>query len=365
VSTSCPGSCTSRNRLLAPVLALLWLSACGGAAPVATGTPASAQAKPEREQVTALYGTTSGSSAAMWLAGEKGFFQRHGLTVDVRYAESNATTAALLAGEAQFAQGDGGSALGAYVSGVPMKIIAVLNKRNSYAIVARPEIKSPEDLRGKSLAIARPGDTSDISAHMALRPYGLSPGTDLTSRSVGNSAPRLAALLSGSVAAAVLSEAFVDQAVSQGMHVLVNLEKAQIPYMATAVEIIDSFGKANLHTTMAYLKGLIEGERFFADESNKAEVLPILARYFKTKPDDPSVEDNYRFYHQRLVHDIYPDKDGADTTLEALRAIDSSRYASVSSEAIIDGSYMARIRDSGFQKQVWSQVDSSAEPRRP
>lgn len=329
------------------------LVACGGAPP--SPSRSAVDGKPERDRVVAITGTTSASSAAMWIAGEKGLFSKYGLNVDVRYAESTATTAALVAGEAQFAQGDGPSALAAHTSGVPMKIIAVLNKHNSYSIVTRPEIKTPADLKGKVLAIAKSGDTSDISAHIALRPYGLQVGTDVTELSVGNSAPRLAALLSGQVAGAVLSEAFVDQAVLNGMHVLISLEQAQIPYMATAVEVIDSFAKANPNATIAYLKGLIQGERFFADESNKAESLVVLAKHLKAKPTDPAVEDNYRFYHNRLVHDITPEKDGADTALEALKAIDPGRYSNISSDVIIDASFMTSIRASGFQKSVWGE----------
>ncbi|HLG70241.1 MAG TPA: ABC transporter substrate-binding protein [Chloroflexota bacterium] len=345
-----------RRALLSGFLGLV-LAACGGA-PAAGGSASagpSTGGKPERDHVVAMTGTTSGSSAAMWIAGEEGLFQKHGLNVDVRYAESTVTTAALVSGEAQFAQGDGPSALAANVSGVPMKIVAVLNKHNSYSIVTRPDIKTPAALKGKVIAIAKSGDTSDISAHIALKPYGLQVGTDVGELSVGNSAPRLAALLSGQVAGAVLSEAFVDQAVANGMHVLISLEQAQIPYMATAVEVIDSFAKANPNTVIAYLEGLIEGERFFSDPANKPESMAILAKYLKAKPTDPAVEGNYTFYHDRLVHDITPEKAGADTALDALKAIDPARYANVSSDVIIDGSFMEEITKSGFQKKVWGE----------
>jgi len=84
-------------------------------------------------------------------------------------------------------------------------------------------------------------------------------------------------------------------------------------------------------------------------------VLAILGRYLKAKPDDPAVESNYSFYHNRLAHDPYPDKDGADTALDALKSIDPARYANVSSDAILDGSFMTTIRNSGFLKTVWGE----------
>ena len=51
---------------------------------------------------------------------------------------------------------------------------------------------------------------------------------------VGNSPTRLSALLTGQVAAALLAEAFVDQAVAQGMRVLISLEKEDRPYLTAA-----------------------------------------------------------------------------------------------------------------------------------
>src|SRR5262249_22664769 len=129
----------------------------------------------------------------------------------------------------------------AHVSGGAIKVVATLNKANSYSIVSRPDINSPAEMKGKLLAVAKPGDTSDISARIAFKSYNLQVGPDVPILSVGNSAPRLAALLSGQVAAAVLSEAFVDQAVASGMRVLISLEKSKIPYMATAVQVAEPF----------------------------------------------------------------------------------------------------------------------------
>ena len=139
------------------------------------------------------------------------------------------------------------------------------------------------------------------------------------------------------------------------MRVLISLERSKIPYMATAVQVSDTFAKANPNTVVAYLKGLIEGEKFFATEASKAESMAVLAKYLKSKPDDPTVADNYRFYHDRLAHDIYPDEDGADTALEAMKAIDPARFGNLTSDVIIDGSYMDAIRRSGFQKSVWGE----------
>jgi len=347
------------RKLTVCLAALILLAGCGGAASPASppsGGPAAAKAATlERSQVASAYATTTGTTAPLWLAAEKGLFQKYGLTVTPQYAETSAVNASLLSGEVQLALGDAPSVLAADVAGASLKLIGAVNKSNPYSIVVRPDIKTAADLKGKSLALAKPGDTADVSARMALKPLGIQIGTDVTALSVGNSGPRLAALLSGQVAGAILSEGFVDQAVSQGMHVLVSLEKANIPYIALGVVVTDSFAKSSPNTITAYLKGFIEGVKFFSDENNKVESKAILASYLKTKPDDKVVEDSYAAYHNRVAHDPFPDKEGVDSALDALKTIDPGRYSSMSSESVLDTSFMTAIRASGFLKTVWGE----------
>ncbi len=191
--------------------------------------------RPERPHIRVIYGSVSGSMTPLWLADEWGLFPKHGLTVEVQYAESTVGIAALVAGEAQLAVNEGATVARAIAAGSPLRIVATFNKLNPYAVVSRPEIRTPADLRGKAIALLRPGDTTDISARLALAPHGIVVGDDVQPLQSGNSPTRLAALLTGRVDAALLSEAFVEQAVAQGMHVLVSLDRERVPYISTGV----------------------------------------------------------------------------------------------------------------------------------
>lgn len=335
--------------------------AAEGAAPPSADTAApsgGAQAPatvPERSEFRVLYGSVTGSMTPLWLAVEKGLFERYGLRPEVDYAESTVGTTAVSVGDAQLNVNEGVSATRAIAAGSPLKIIAYFNKRNPYSIVARPEIVTPADLRGKAIALLRPGDTTDVSARIALKPRGIVLGEDVQPLSAGNSPSRLAALLSGQVAAALLSEAFVDQAVGQGMHVLISLEKEQLPYISTGVLINTSFGRESPNTVVAFLKAMIEGTHLMADPANRDEVLPVMARKLKLDPADPAVADAYDFYRERLARDPYPDREGAETILDALRSIEPEIFASATPEQMLDPSYMAAIRASGFLESVWGQ----------
>ena len=68
-----------------------------------------------------------------------------------------------------------------------------------------PEIKRPEDLRGKRIGISRYGSLTDIILREGLRQYKLNPEKDVVILQVGGEGPRLAALKAGAVDGAMLS----------------------------------------------------------------------------------------------------------------------------------------------------------------
>jgi ABC-type nitrate/sulfonate/bicarbonate transport system substrate-binding protein len=308
---------------------------------------------PEREHIRVMYGSVSGSMAPLWIADDKQLFKKYGLTVDVQYAETTIGASALVSGDAQFNINDGVSGFHAIAAGSPIRMVATFGTKNNYAIVVRPEITRPGDLRGKTIAVLRPGDTTDVSARIGLKPYGLRLGEDVQPLQVGNSPTRLSALLTGQVAAALLAEAFVDQAVAQGMRLLISLEKEDRPYLTTVVLMPTQFGRANPNTVQAFLKTMIEATKFYADPANRAEVLPLMARQLKLDASDPTVADAYEYFHVRLKRDPTPDRDGAEAILDALRGIDPAVYQTLTVDDVFDSSYMNTLVASGFVQAVY------------
>src|SRR5262249_19200632 len=84
-----------------------------------------------------------------------------------------------IAGEIQLVHGTGVSASGAILAGADLKIVASSLNRLLGFIYARPEIKSPEQLKGKKLGVSRFGTLSDTGASIFLERFGLKRGTDV------------------------------------------------------------------------------------------------------------------------------------------------------------------------------------------
>lgn len=78
-------------------------------------------------------------------------------------------TAALMAGENDAAIVGPGRLLGAGTGGADLIGVAIFFQKLDYRLNVRPEIKKPEDLRGKKITISDPGATSHPVTMLALQ----------------------------------------------------------------------------------------------------------------------------------------------------------------------------------------------------
>src|SRR5574342_905828 len=97
---------------------------------------------------------------------------------------------AMLAGDLRLGNTGSGSAIQARAKGADTVIILSVMPTLPFQVVARPEIKKPEDLRGKKFAISTFGSTTDFSARYFLEKVGLKAGKDVAVLQVGGESTR-------------------------------------------------------------------------------------------------------------------------------------------------------------------------------
>src|SRR5215470_20191944 len=131
------------------------------------------------ESIKLGYAALSGAHVAAWMAKEGGYFSKYGIEAELIYIPAVAATQALIAGEIQLAQTTGVSTSGAILAGADVRIVASSLNRIVGFIYARPEIKTPEQLKGKKLGVSRFGTVSDTGATIFLERFGLKRGTDV------------------------------------------------------------------------------------------------------------------------------------------------------------------------------------------
>lgn len=160
------------------------------------------------------------------VANEKGFFDKENLKVQlITFRGTNLMLTALLAGELDYA-----TILpfltGAASRGLPVRILGAVTKSSSYFMVARPEIENVKALRGKKLGINSFGSSADYAAYAAVSRSGIDANRDLTIVAIGGGTPeRLAAVVSGSIDATVVTSPAEYAAEKQGLRVIMSAQE--------------------------------------------------------------------------------------------------------------------------------------------
>jgi ABC-type nitrate/sulfonate/bicarbonate transport system substrate-binding protein len=117
----------------------------------------------------------AGSQAVPWITKEANLFEKHGLDTTLIYLDGGSRAIqVLLSGDVPIVQGGGNSPVAARLRGGDVTLIAGIVNVLAYSLIVHPDIKRPEDLRGKKLAISRYGSNSDYATRKILIKWDLS-----------------------------------------------------------------------------------------------------------------------------------------------------------------------------------------------
>ena len=124
------------------------------------------------DKVVISYSSRSYAFLPAQVAVAKGFFKDENLEPLLIQMRSQVTVPALVSGEVQFTLSFG-NIIGSAMQGMPFKILAVLTDKPLHSVVARPEIKTINDLRGKRIGTQRIGGSDHLAAEAILQAKGL------------------------------------------------------------------------------------------------------------------------------------------------------------------------------------------------
>ena len=140
---------------------------------------------------------------------KNGYFDAADIKIDLVFAQSNASVIQqLAAGSYNIAPSAGMvDPIRAIDKGAPVALVRIVIQAPPYALLAKPEIKSIEDLKGKTIIIGGAKDITRIFTERMLAPHGLKSG-DYDYVFAGATSARFSALKSGAVDAALLTMPF-------------------------------------------------------------------------------------------------------------------------------------------------------------
>jgi NitT/TauT family transport system substrate-binding protein len=240
----------------------------------------------------------SGQFMTFPLAQKTGFLKEEGIEAEIIRVTGGAGSAALSSGDLDYGTG---MSVGGAMTGLPVKVVACFVPAPVLALVARPEVKSVQELKGKTVGISTFGGVSIFAARVMAKHFGLDPDKDMKFVAIGAVEARFIRLTQGLVDATILAPPLDSEAKKLGFNILARAEEILIfpeTGLVTGVKkiqekpdeikrVIKAGIKAN-----RYIRGNRDGTIQFIMEWLKVNREVATATYegvFKVYNEDPSV----------------------------------------------------------------------------
>jgi NitT/TauT family transport system substrate-binding protein len=216
----------------------------------------------------------------LFVAVHRGFFKDEGLEIELPRLVPAMAHNALIAGEAHY-QGLADSGLRLAARGLPLKAIFYAADRPMYYLVAQKDIRTVSELKGKRIGVSQFGGTSDLSARLALRHYGVEPEKDALLIQIGAEGTRMAALRAGSVAAIIVPVPAVAILKREGFNE-VSFVGDVVEFASNGYTTTDQRIKEHPREVKKVVKALYRGLRYAKE--NPEGTVGVIQREWKVDP---------------------------------------------------------------------------------
>jgi NitT/TauT family transport system substrate-binding protein len=274
----------------------------------------------------------------VWMAQAAGLDAKEGLKVEAISMEGGSRgVQVLLSGEIQGMHVGLAPVVQANKQGAGLRLVTSTANTIPITLFASPAIKTPQDLKGKTIGISTFGSETDVAVSVALQRFGLS-RQDVTISQIGGSPQRYGALLAGRIDAAPLLEPTVTAAKGKGFNPLLDLAASNTPWIFDGVVVTQDYLKQHRDTLTHFVKAYVAAA--YLALSDPARAKDVIAQKFKA-PDPTVVDATYNDFKRLMPLDAAPSIAGANNVIAQLQAIglevgskDANDYVDLS---IIDG----------------------------
>jgi NitT/TauT family transport system substrate-binding protein len=293
-------------------------------------------------------GTSGENPAVLWVGVDQGFYRKHGLNVEVIFMRTGPLAmSALVSGDVQAVLTSSNNVLNVAAGGLDVLAIASLINRPEGDFMARPEIKKPEELKGKQVAIQSIGGGGWANNMLALDYLGLDPDRDnIRFIVLGDQPSRIQALETGRAHASWMGPTFSAPLKKKGYTVLLDLARAPISYLGASLIARKITLRQDAKVYEAMLQGTLDAMRFLMKPENKPAVLQSIARVLRL----PRVEDAESGYNGLMAtysSDLKPKPEGVKKIYSILSRT-NPKLLSLKPESIIDDALIQKILGSGY-----------------
>jgi ABC-type nitrate/sulfonate/bicarbonate transport system substrate-binding protein len=255
----------------------------------------------------------------------------------------------MIAGEIDFVGAVGTSAINGKLAGGDVLIIDSLVNTLPYYIVGKADIKSPEDLKGRTVASHIPGTSADFAVRLALRNFGID-YKDIQAVMVGGASARVAAVINGQVDFTMVTDSGKIQGEKAGLKLIIDMAKLKIPFQFTCTVTTGAMIERRPQTVEKMVKAVAEAVHYF--KNNKQQTIKIMSVY--TRGQSPDVlEGSWRAYKDLLEEDTYPTLEGLTDTL-AVQANWDPKAAKAKAQDFVDLRFLDKLKKNGFFDKLYA-----------
>lgn len=179
------------------------------------------------------------TQSALYVARDRGYFQKEGLEVDLILMRGGVANQALIAGNVEFTTVPT-AGLQAALQGAPLKVVLSTFHKPMFWLYSRPEIRSIKDLTGKKVAVSSLGAAGDSALRELFKKNGMDENREVAILAIGTTATRLGALASNVVDAAMMTFPHNITAAESGFRELVSFIASDIIQLQGAIVTRDA-----------------------------------------------------------------------------------------------------------------------------
>ncbi len=294
----------------------------------------------------ATYASIGGAFAPLWIAQDKGVFNKYGLAVDLKYMLSATGTQALLSGSIDIVN-PATELIEAGLGGARVAFIIGILNRAVLSVYSKPEFKQLSDLKGKILGVTLPGSTTDLAARMLLQQAGMVAGKDVQITHLQGMPDVITALSQGRIDAGIISAPTTLKAKQAGMKELVDITARNVPMIHAGLATTRDFIKSSPDKVRRYVQAYVEANKIARTDPETTK--QIIGKYTKTENKE-DLDETYNTYAKAWEQVPYVSSPAMQAVLNF--AINPNAKTA-KPEQFIDNSFVAELEKSGFIKELY------------
>ena len=272
------------------------------------------------------------------LAYHKGYYREQGIDLETIFMATQAVNAAFVRGDIDYSAAINGM-VQTIVRGNPAKILACAVDRPLISLIARKDIRSAQDLKGKKIGGSTPGGTATLMADTALKHLGLQAGRDVIIVPLREN--RLTTLESGAVDAALLGVPENILAVERGYNEIVFVGDI-VNFPQNAIGASAKKIQESPDEVYGMVRAALRALYFVLEPRNRDEVINIIVKQWKLT-DRRVATEMLRQFNRGMARDLMAKPEGMQLMIDLVRE-DSKVSQPFTIPQVVDYSFLEKAR---------------------